>query len=195
MDVNVDSIERMVGDNEHNKYTMLYYLLKKRRDRRDIDVAAEIRVLEDKAKATFQSENEKTKEIKYRPGLTTFDKPTNLHLKTLKHTDTAESGRPLSGRKTAGAGNPRESRTSQETGGINFKESIKIAAESTHVEQSLTGGGSIAAKGSPVLAKALGSRQTGSKKVLQKKLSIEPEHTSKHKSSKSEGKPLLSSAV
>ncbi len=102
MDVNVESIERMVKDNEHNKYTMLYYLIRKRRDRGNIDIASEIRLLEDKAKATFQSENEKTKEIKY--SKQTPLTGNNLNLKTLKHTDTIESDRFVSSRKVAAPG-------------------------------------------------------------------------------------------
>lgn len=52
-------------------------------------MAAEVKVFEDKARASFQSENEKTAEIKYRPSATMHQRTDSLQLKTLK-TETLE---------------------------------------------------------------------------------------------------------
>ena len=43
-----------------------YYLLKKRSERGDLDVAASLKELDEKAKSRFQSDNQKTKEIKFK---------------------------------------------------------------------------------------------------------------------------------
>lgn len=59
----------------------------RRADRGDIDIAAEVKVFEDKARASFQSENEKTAEIKYRPSATMHQRTDSLQLKTLKNRD------------------------------------------------------------------------------------------------------------
>jgi serine/threonine protein kinase len=82
--VNVEAISKMVSENERNKYTMLYYLLKKKSERGELDAKKELREIDEKARAAFQSENEKTKEIRYRPATTAGEN----HLKTQKNADT-----------------------------------------------------------------------------------------------------------
>lgn len=271
MDVNVESIERMVQDNEHNKYTMLYYLIRKRRDRGNIDIVSEIRLLDEKAKATFQSENEKTKEIKYKAAPLTGN---NLNLKTLKHTDTVESDRFVSARKTTGAGgsvgtNPSNYQRitvgggtagNQAAGGpgvsnfatVSLRKSQQDPHKDTHLRESLTYGGfettpeeqsftgddigmqmlgltgtayrTGTAQGyaslhhrpgtGPSMLETYGresnpsqpepsvigsrinpstSKPESNKRIMQKKRSVEVDGIPKHKSSKSEGKPILSS--
>ena len=81
--VNVEAITKMVSENERNKYTMLYYLLKKKSERGELDAKKELREIDEKARAVFQSENEKTKEIRYRPATTAGES----HLKTHKNVD------------------------------------------------------------------------------------------------------------
>ncbi len=203
MDVNLDSIVKMVGDNEHNKYTMLYYLLKKRSDRGDLDISSALKQLEEKARATFQSDNEKTKEIKYRTAQpATFDRANAvLHLKTLKHTDTADPSGAMSDRKTTNL-NTRESVVKDSTD-TRLKESLTIGQATSLIEQSNTLGGSqgmfLATSNEPwtSLIAGQGSRkqEAPSTRMLQKKKSVEPESIPKHKASKSEGKPMLSSVM
>ena len=96
LSVNTEAITKMVADNEHNKYTMLYYLLRRRAERGDLDVEAESKKIEDKVKKAFQSENEKTTEIKYRPTATLHQRTDSLQLKTLKNRDFYEG--PISDR-------------------------------------------------------------------------------------------------
>jgi hypothetical protein len=50
-------------------------------------VAAEVKKFEEKARALFQSDNEKTTEIKYRPSTTLHHRADSLQLKTLKNRD------------------------------------------------------------------------------------------------------------
>jgi hypothetical protein len=66
--------------------------LKKRSERGDLKIDDAIKEFELKAKATFQSENEKTKEIKYRPTQTMHERTDSLNLKTVKHTEMNHQG-------------------------------------------------------------------------------------------------------
>lgn len=50
-------------------------------------MAAEVKAFEDKARAAFQSENEKTAEIKYKPSAALHQRTDSLQLKTLKNRD------------------------------------------------------------------------------------------------------------
>lgn len=207
MDVNVDSIVKMVGDNEHNKYTMLYYLLKKKSDRGELDVNTTIKLFEEKARATFQSDNEKTKEIKYKAVQPmTFDRANAvLHLKTLKHTDTADPSGAISDRKTTNF-NTRES-VVKDAADARLKDSLTLGQEPTLIEQSNTLGarsqglyvgpsnGPWNSLGTSGTTQAGRKYEVPSNRILQKKKSVEPESIPKHKSSKSEGKPLLSSVM
>lgn len=84
MEVNTEAISSMIADNEHNKYTMLYYLLGRRAERGELDVAAAVKEIDESARATFQSDNEKTAEIKYRPTGTLHQRTDSLQLRTLK---------------------------------------------------------------------------------------------------------------
>jgi hypothetical protein len=84
MEVNTEAIARMIADNEHNKYTMLYYLLERRSARGDIDLDAAIKEIDERARAIFQSDNEKTAEIRYRPSGTLHQRTDSLQLRTLK---------------------------------------------------------------------------------------------------------------
>lgn len=79
----------MVSEKEHNKYTMLYFLLKKRCERGNLNAIEAIKRYEENLKATFQSDNEKTKEIKYKPMLMTHERgdSLNLNLKTQKNAE------------------------------------------------------------------------------------------------------------
>lgn len=94
MEVNPEAIARMIGENEHNKYTMLYYLLKRRADRGDLDVEEACKEIDMKFNSNFQSDNEKTAEIKFRqvpPAL--HQRTDSLQLKTLKTVELMEGPR------------------------------------------------------------------------------------------------------
>lgn len=88
LSVNVEAISKMVSENERNKYTMLYYLLKKKSERGELDAKKELREIDEKVRAAFQSENEKTKEIRYRPATTAGEN----HLKTQKNAESMLTG-------------------------------------------------------------------------------------------------------
>lgn len=97
MEVNTEAISRMISDNEHNKYTMLYYLLKRRFDRGELDVAEACKEIDLKVNSGFQSDNEKTAEIKYRQAPTLHQRTDSLQMKTLKTVELREG--PKSDRK------------------------------------------------------------------------------------------------
>ena len=65
-----------------------YYLLKKRSERGDLDVAASLKELDEKAKSRFQSDNQKTKEIKFKQkNPAKEEERDSVHLKTIKNTE------------------------------------------------------------------------------------------------------------
>lgn len=62
-------------------------MLRRRAERGDLDVDTQVKRFDEKAKAAFQSENEKTAEIKYKPSATLHQRTDSLQLKTLKNRD------------------------------------------------------------------------------------------------------------
>lgn len=97
-------------------WLLRYYLLKKRAERGELNIAQTVKDYEDKARSSFQSENEKTKEIKYRVTHNFQERTDSINLKTLKN---AELEPPASSRKA----NPNDII-------IEFKEKITFNATS-----------------------------------------------------------------